>query len=378
MNRSRLFLIVFFGFLVAGPGLARAQAPGLNPGGQAALDGITRQISTVEWLAPLAPLALSPFFGITLLSGLACYGPEWLPDNALLNEASPLAHPVLFWTFLTLTILTSLPRFSKVSKPVAQVADFLETWAAIIILVAMKLLSAFAGSGTAETALVVQAGVFAIGYDLLVAIAMAINIIVINSVKFFFELLVWVTPVPALDACFEVMNKTLCAALIGIYAVSPLLALTLNVIMFAACLLVFGWVRRREIFFRSVLFDYVLGKFNTRRGATPPDTLTVFPAYDTGPIKRRSRCRLEMTADGYRLMHRRWLRGNLVERLSGQPVIERDWWTNSLNFDGGIKLTFTTRYNQCLPELAGKFGATIHEAASQVSDPKYAKQIEFI
>ena len=43
------------------------------------------QISNVEWLAPLAPLALSPFFGITLLSGVACYGPEWLPNNALVH-----------------------------------------------------------------------------------------------------------------------------------------------------------------------------------------------------------------------------------------------------------------------------------------------------
>ena len=85
----------------------------------------TKQISNVEWLAPMAPVALSPFFGITLLSGLACFGPEWLPDNALLSACSPLANPNLFWAFLVLTVVTSIPRFSKVSKPVAQVLSLI-------------------------------------------------------------------------------------------------------------------------------------------------------------------------------------------------------------------------------------------------------------
>lgn len=365
------------GLLLTTNGLLVAQSSGVSLGQRVFVDQVTQQITAIEWLAPLAPVALSPFFGIALLSGMACFGPAWLQENALLSEHSPLASPVVFWLFLGLTLLTSLPRFSKVSKPLAQVTDFLETYSAIIILVAMKLITALPSGAATETALMVQSGFFSMGYDVVIAIAMAVNIVVINSVKFFFELLVWVTPVPALDAFFEIANKTLCAGLMAIYAVSPLAALILNIVMFMICLVVFGWVWRRQIFFRHVLTDYVLGRFNPSRGVEPPSRLVVYPAYDAGPIKRRSRCHLTPGDQGLHLIQNRWLRGPLTVSLEGQPYLERDWWTNSMTWPDGVKLTFTRRYDPCLEQLAKQFGATIHEAASRVSDPKYAKQIEF-
>ncbi len=51
---------------------------GLDLSPNAAGEQLAKQISTSEWLGPLAPVALSPFFGIAVLSGLATYGPEFL------------------------------------------------------------------------------------------------------------------------------------------------------------------------------------------------------------------------------------------------------------------------------------------------------------
>ncbi len=372
-----LFLGLLFCFALPGILMAATQSSGLSAGQSVAVAELTKQISSIEWLAPLAPIALSPFFGITLLSGLALYGPEWLPDNALLGANSPLANPAIFWIFLVLTVTTSLPRLSKVSKPLAQFADFLETYSAIIVLVGMKLATSITTAPDSETAFMVQAGIFQVGMDGLIAIAMAVNIVVINAVKFFFEFLVWITPIPLLDAGFEAANKALCAALMGLYAYSPILALCVNIGLFLICLYVFGWARKREIFFRTTVTDYVLGFFNKKRGSTPPASLTVFPAFDTGAIKRRSKCSLVRTDAGLQLTQSRWLRSSIVEQLSGQPVIEKDWWTNSVNLPNGVKLTFTSRYNACLPELATSLGGSVHEAASQLSDTKHARQIEF-
>jgi hypothetical protein len=174
------------------PSLIETQLDGgLNPRDRAVADQLAsrfaEQVSNVEWLAPLAPIALSPFFGLTLLSGLACYGPDWLPDNPLLSERSPFSDPRFFWIFLVLTVVTSLPRFSKVSKPIAQFADFLETWSAIIILVALRLFTLTAENQEPDVA--VQAGILSMSWQGLLIVAMVINLIVINSVKFFFEFL---------------------------------------------------------------------------------------------------------------------------------------------------------------------------------------------
>lgn len=352
------------------------QTPGLTTGQAVVVEQVTRQITTIEWLAPLAPVALSPFFGIALLSGLACYGPEWLPDNALLGAGSPFSNPAIFWVFLVLTVATSLPRLSKVSKPVAQFADFLETWFAIVVLIALKMIT-LASPAATESALVIQAGLFEAGVDSLIAIAMVVNIIVINAVKFFFEFLVWITPIPMMDAMFEAANKSVCVLLMGIYAYSPVLALIINIVLFASCLFIFRWAHRREVYFRSVVMDYVLNGFSSKRGTTPPDRLIVFPAYDIGPVPRRSKCLLVKTDQGLSLTKRRWFRSSLVVDLSGKPVIEKNWWTNHVLLPDGTKLTFTSRYNRCLPQLAEKLGGDVRDATHLAGNSKQTRQVEF-
>lgn len=377
MNAKWLSLGLFLFFVLTGPANLLGQSSVLPPQQKILVDGITHQITTIEWLAPLAPVALSPFFGITLLSGFACYGSDWLPAQGLIGPESPLANPALFWICLTLTVATSLPRFSKVSKPVAQLADFLETYSSIIVLVGIRLLTSFVSDAEPENLATVQLGGMTFGYDILIAIAMAINIVVINTVKFFFEILVWITPLPALDACFEVANKVICAALMMVYAFSPFTAMLINGLIFLTCLCIFGWVRRRELFFRCVIIDTILGKINPNRGRHVPSTLVVFPAFNTGAIKRRSRCHLHPTEDGFELIYRRWLRRHLVEKLQGEPVIEKEFWTNSLHFPDGVKLTFTTRYNDVLDQLAKQYGAQLYDLSRPTSATKSVPKMEF-
>ena len=88
--------------------------------------------------------------------------------------------------------------------------DQLETYSVIIILLAIKFLSGIeAGSEAGTQVAMVQLGVLSFTVDTLLMIAMAINIVVVNGVKFFFEFLVWLTPIPTVDAIFEVCNKAL-------------------------------------------------------------------------------------------------------------------------------------------------------------------------
>ena len=313
-----------------------------------------QKLSVAEWLGPLAPVALSPFFGITCLAGMALFGGNFIStDNAFLGENSPLHNPTLFWVFLGLTILTSLPRLTKVSKPFAQAVDQLEAWAGVGTLMIIKWLTA-GGGENAEVALV-HAGIFDVGVDTLLMIAGAVNVIVINAVKFFFEVLIWITPIPFLDAVFEAANKSTCAALMALYGYSPFAATVVNLILFAVCLLVFGWVRRREIFFRTMLLDSVKAWWKGK-SVQPKSELVVFPAQAFGPFRARAKCRLSTTENGWQLKQRRLLRAPLIMQLSSDanPEIEQGFFTNTLHLNGAEPATcsFSRLYNSCLPELA--------------------------
>lgn len=331
--------------------------PGLDAETMAASHVVSQQLATSEWLGPLAPVALSPFFGLAALSGAATYGPEWLQErSALFSDESALNSPWLFWTMFTLAILTSLPRLTKVSKPLALAAENLEAYSAVIILIVVRFLGTSGVDGELEQALpaaVVAAPLAAswasLPLDVVMSIVAALNILVINGVKLFFEFMVWLMPFPTVDAMLEAGNKATCAALLALYAFSPVLACIVNLLILAVCAVVFGWTFRRLNYYREIVVGPVLawllpGLYSQRGKTFRAFSVAAFeglPSYtlfhitqvseDTFEIQgrwlfraRRARmgpCRVELldgivtntfvltTADGasHSFSHRRWV-----------------------------------------------------------------------
>ena len=230
----------------------------------AAATGLSRQVSTQEWLGPLSAIAISPFFGLACLSGVATYGPDWLQSrSSLFSESSPLNNPLLFWVMLGLTVVTSLPRLTKVSKPFSMAVEKLEMYSVIIIFLAMKFMSSAelpSEEGLAQTHVVMTAGIATMPVDVLFAIAAAMNIVVVNTIKLFIEVLVWLIPVPTIDAVLELGNKSLCVALMAIYAYSPLLATALNLCILGVCCLVFFRAKRNLAYMKELLLMPLLRK----------------------------------------------------------------------------------------------------------------------
>ena len=216
-------------------------------------NGLAGSVRASEWLGPLAPIAISPFFGVTLLAGLAQFGADWMPVNQFLSNNAILKNPAVFWVFLILTLLTSIPRFTKVSKPAAQAIDQLEAYAGIITIILLRVMMMPEEAPMAEGPIAMQAGFFSMTADTLMCVAAIINIVVINTVKFFFEVSVWLIPFPFVDAMLEVANKSACVALMAVYAYNPVIATILNLIIFTACLIAFRWIHRRTVYLRTML-----------------------------------------------------------------------------------------------------------------------------
>ncbi len=293
--------------------MAVGQLGGVDAKSMAASQAISQQFATSEWLGPLAPVALSPFFGLTLLSGVATYGPDWLQDrSSLFSDGSALNNPTLFWIMLALAVLTSLPRFTKVSKPLALAAENLETYSAVIILFVVR----FAGGGAetspaAEVALaspaVCSAGLASLPLDLMMSLVAGLNVIVINAVKLFFEFLVWIVPFPTVDALLEAGNKSLCAALMALYCFSPAMATVVNLFLLAVCLLVFGWVYRRLVYYREIVAGPVLAMLLPGWFRQQGDSFRAFCLQKTDGLPSYAAVRVTKLADDHYQVHGRWL-----------------------------------------------------------------------
>ena len=216
---------------------------------------ISRIVAAQDWLGPVSAIALSPFFGLASLSGIATYGPSFLREHSsLLGITGPMNNPALFWSMAALAIITTLPRWTKFTKPISLAIEKVEAYSAIIILVVMRLTVDFSAASTGIAVLspgneihnpVLQAGFTTLPLDILLALAIALNMIVVNTIKLFIDVLIWITPFPAIDIVLDLIGKSLCALLLGIYAWSPWLALVLDLLIFIACAMVFMKVTRR-------------------------------------------------------------------------------------------------------------------------------------
>lgn len=304
-------------------------------------------IPLTEILGPLAPVALSPFFGITCLSGAAILVDRGvLPDNALLGGNAVLGNELTFVLFLILAIVTSLPRLTKVSKPVAELADQLETWSGIVaygvILFAAKQIE----QEQAAAPVIMQAGLVSFTADTLLMAAVVVNIFVINTVRFFFEILILLSPIPALDALFEAANKTVVAVLMGLYLFSPALATGLNLILFAICLLIFLAVWKRVRCWRHLLFGLL---FKIRPDSNQSRKFRGFIRKKGFPEKKLRYVELLETDSEWTLTPIR-LFGSPPSRILPQPVsIQSGLLSHTLTAGDGCEILLSRRYDRLIP-----------------------------
>ena len=334
-----------------------------------------RSISTSEWLGPLAPIAISPFFGITCLALISQFGADYLPLNGFVLNNAALQSQAVLWIFLALTLLTSIPRFTKVSKPFAQAMDQLEAYAGVITIIVLRFM-AVAPEAEAPVAMV-QMGFLSFSADVLLSVAAVINIIVINSIKFFFEIMVWLIPIPFVDAVLELGNKSICAFLMAIYAWSPLVATLINLLLFAVCAWMFNWVWRRVQLMRTMLTDPLWAMLFPGYAKHTGDWIELFAKESIDPIPAKARIRMTKSDEGWTLTEPRFLladrkitfasdqfrlefrQGMFVNLIAIVPISE-DSQDNVQN----CELYLSRRFNNDLDQLLEKFSITRQQEAS--------------
>jgi hypothetical protein len=292
-----------------------------------------------------------------------------------------------------------------VTKVFAQTADFLETHAGIISYLVILVVAAqhhllpdavnavtagTAGTAPSAPAPVISAGVVDVSLEVLLLVACAINIFVINSVRFFCELIVLVSPIPTVDALFEAANKTVTGLLALLYVFSPLLAALVSLTLFLVCLVVYAYVHHSVQYYRAMLTmpfvikilekiapgkDWLSQKHAADKARddlgldTVKNALWVYPDRRLGEIPKRAKCLFMATGNGSILVRFRLLRSTLSERCScDQRHLAVRPGTLAGNFEvhdeqGNLqtRLNFSRCYNTRIDDLARDFQAEKHE-----------------
>ncbi len=337
---------------------------------------LVKTLPVSEVLGPLAPVALSPFFGLACLSGTSILCSQGvLPENSFLMGSAVLNNPAVFLAFLVLTVITSVPKLTAASKVFAELTDQLETYAGIVSYGVILLLASESRQPESE-AVVYAAGVFTFTQQTLLVCVAAVNILVISTVRLFFELLVLISPIPLLDAIFEGANKTVTALLALIYAYNPWVAFVINLLLFGFCLLIFRWVNRRIKYLRAVLLDPVMTGLKkkwlkdpsiapdarakrklVRQGRQVDLLIKCFPKRKLGKIKKKDLCYLVFAGTDLVLIKPSLFGAPRVEPLDKKQVgatISAGLLTYSLALTEKCEVAFGRAYTSTREEIKTK------------------------
>lgn len=266
---------------------------------------ITQNADLIEVFGPVLPIALSPFFGVTLTSLASVLAAEGVFENEFLATHPVLSNWYVFSIFLILTILTALPRYTKITGQLGLFIAKIEDYAGLIILLIIQITPSIFNPIQAEQTTVYQAGMIDFSYASLIATLSVINMYVIKVVRYFFDLLIYVSPIPAIDAAFDTIKKSFIIFLILVYAINPVVAFVINVIFFITSAIMFRWVNRRAVYFENIYVNPLKAKILKRYPSLVDENLPrkiaqkhdflqfaikAFPLQRMGTFKRKMKC----------------------------------------------------------------------------------------
>ena len=323
---------------------------------------VGQQLTASEWLGPLSPIALSPFFGLATLSGIATYGPPWLQQrSALFQTGGSLDNPWLFWVMASLALFTSLPRFTKVSKPLSLAAEKLEAYSAIVILISIRM---FGGSDQIDSAgvdpqaaqLMLSAGIGSFSLNLVMSLLAALNVFVVNMVKLLVEFLVWLIPIPAVDAMLELANKSICASLMALYCYNPWLASLLNLVILSLSLVVFLWVYRRVNYYKELIAGPLLAWLIPRWFGQQGSSFQAFIERSSGSFPKYLPVKVtvskELSQEQYQVSGTKWITNRfhlVLKAASSQPQSQNGLLCQRLELSDDAGGTYIISFRRWVP-----------------------------
>jgi hypothetical protein len=261
-------VLIAAALLVGTAPAARAQEP-IVPVQRHAAEVIGAGHLLQQVFGPMPAVAGTPFLGLAVLSAAALLSDTEMVrnadspfvrgfhDNALLVEARRYATLPLFIALLALALLTYMANSGKIRGSVGKLLRAAEDSSVLVtygLLALVTILGAARAAPPPHVVQVVQMGVWTVPADIAVAVGLAMALGIMMTVRFAFDVLIWLSPFPFVDFTFETLKKVLSLSFLGLYFLSPVAASSVGLLVLLPALFLYGWALRIFSFaFRIVL-----------------------------------------------------------------------------------------------------------------------------
>jgi hypothetical protein len=302
-------------------------------------EGVTQVIQQV--VGPMPGIASAPFLGLAALSGLALLADtdyartsdngfvRAVCDNSMVQEAQKYSSLTVFLLLSGLALLTYLASSGKIRGIVGKMLRATED-GVVTPTYALLSLGAFTGLSVVGQPAFAEMGL-GLPSAILLAFGVALGLAAMTTVRFAFDVLIWLSPVPLVDFLFETAKNVFSVGLLVLYLFFPGFATAVAVVFLVVSLFLYGWAIRVVGFSFRIVLRPVLARLvpalrtglldpRSAAHAGAPEARIATPAAALGVpgFSKRQVGTLLLTPDGLSFSAR-----PLLGRTRRQPLLPR-------------------------------------------------------
>lgn len=322
----------------------------------------------LAYIAQLAPMAVNPYLTVFLTSLFSNLG--W--ENALVTTNPYLGNYWVLGLTGTLVLLTSLPKIlgDKLAGPLTITINYLDSKAAVLINLLILVVPVLFNPSPALNESAVQT--MGIDLDIRTAILIFVSVyylIVVMTVRFFIETMIFLSPFPLVDSAFEILKIGLTIGLTVLAFAFPYVAFAIAVFSFLISLLFYQRAKRSLQRMKYLFLDPML-HFIIRRKAeqvnekgtrlvdgSPEILIPVITSKTVGGIKKSKKVFLCVLDNENSLIQARSFRKPVSELLNSNFIFKQKVFYTSVSDEQGEVFRINRSYRKFIPEIAKAMGA---------------------
>lgn len=330
---------------------------------------LTHNSNLIDQFAQLAPMGINPYVTVFMTSLCAKIGfhNEFVATNPFFNNWIIL---ILFGIlFLFTALVGTIFKTNKATAPIALADNYLSNHAALIINGFIMLTPTLISNNPMHNEIVYQAGLLSINFKtILILMASMYFLIVVMSVRFFIDILIFLSPIPLVDSFLEIFKIIISMVFVIISIINPLLSVTISVFMFLIAIIFYRRSIRLINKTKYLILYPILNIFrNEHKIMTNGHSFSIltYVGKNTVKMKRGKIVRLEKQDDKFFLIKRRFLLSNVTEEISfANCFLSQNHLNICLtNETGSLLLILNRSYHNFIDDLAETLNIKINKKA---------------
>lgn len=328
---------------------------------------INQNSALVEQFAQLAPMGINPYLTVFLTSVCSKVGfhNDYVATNPFFGSWIVL---ILFGLLFSFTALVgTVFKTNKATATIGLVDTYLSNKAALIVNGIVILAPTFISNEPTHNEIVYQAGFLSISFKTFLILGVSLYfLIIVMAFKFFIDILIFLSPVPFIDAVLEIIKIVIAAVFIIISIISPVTSVIIAALMFFVSLFFY---RRSVKLINKTKYLIVYPLLNLMRSKqkklTDGENLSILVLTNKkyGKIKKGVIVRLQENKNSFELIQKRFLLPNITEKIN---LNEYTFHQNHLdiilsNEDESKSLVLNRTYHKYLDELSKDYNIEISE-----------------